>query len=308
MAKLRGNVRKVLNRRSGAILAASAMAVAAWEEYSHRRVLRADIDDSDVRVERLSDLRYDAEGLATIEAGLVREWGPFGLLGFESAAEMARVAGGTIFVAEVREGERFVPKGIVQTILVEAGGDPERLLADYPTFGELTSRDSWRKSGHGGDTVVLLQITVFEARGGGLGSLLRNAVLNMIGKDVRHALTTTPVDPVRAKRQTGKRAKVSIDDPKTYTAAMRFHAHAGATPSVIAEGYKASEVRSGHGEDVVFMRYERGEEDAWPEPPEMHVTKRGPVGERLTRTVRRLRWSRRKVTLPAVDEETGLVA
>src|SRR5438445_6646326 len=49
-----------------------------------------------------------------------------------------------------------------------------------------------RASTRGGDTVILLQITVLDRdeRGGGLGSLLRNAALHMLRDDVKDRKST----------------------------------------------------------------------------------------------------------------------
>src|SRR5690606_31081594 len=113
---------------------------------------------------------------------------------------------------------------------------------------------------------VLLQITVLgrQERGGGLGSLLRNAALHMQPSDVRFALTTTPVD-----RASGA-AELNLEDPGTYTAAMRFHVRGGATPAMLLPGYKAQVLvdpeddQPRHAEDVVVMRYARGDDGAWP--------------------------------------------
>jgi len=295
---------KVVNPRSGALVAVSAMAAAAaWREIEHRHVLRADLPETHVRVERLSDLRYDRESLAAIEAGLRAEWGAFALFGFESVAEMAAQAGATTFVARQQDGERFVVKGAVQTLLVDACGDAEVLRAAYPTFQALTGREVWRRSRRrGGDTAVLLQITVFgrDERGGGLGSLLRNAALNMLSKDVRFALTTTPVDLPDGG------GAVRLDDASSFTPAMRFHARAGAAPALLLPGYKAGG-GEGHGEDVVMMRYARDEAGEWPAPkPAMRLRSAGPMQERLSREARRLRSLRvrrpvlRRLALPRV--------
>ena len=292
-----GLAAKVVNPRSGALVAVSAVAATmAWREIERRRVLRADLPESSVRVERLADLRYDRESLAAVERGLRVEWGEFALLGFESVEEMAAQAGATTFVARRREGDSFAVKAALQAILVDAHGDPGVLREEHPTFRALTDGESWRRSRRrGGDTAVLLQITVFdqEERGGGLGSLLRNAVLNMLAKDVRYALTTTPVD--RPKR--GRRLR--LDDAATYTPAMRFHVRGGAEATEVLPGYKVGG-ESSHGADVVVMRYARDEAGEWPVTrPAMRLHSAGPMEERLTRTARRLAALRvRRPTLP----------
>src|SRR6187551_1481171 len=58
---------------------AATVAVAAWQEIEHRRIDFADLVEVPVRVERLSELKHDAESLALVEAGLKKEWGHFGL-------------------------------------------------------------------------------------------------------------------------------------------------------------------------------------------------------------------------------------
>src|SRR6478736_2268209 len=88
----------------GAIVGTAGMvAVAAWQEIEHRRVDFADLIEVPVRVERLSELKHDAEALALIEAGLNKEWGHFGLLGFQSIDDMLALAGGSIFIALLQE-------------------------------------------------------------------------------------------------------------------------------------------------------------------------------------------------------------
>lgn len=274
---------KVVSPKGGAFFAVSAAsalaATVAWQEIERRRVLRADLAESGLRVERLADLRFDREALAAVERGLRAEWGDSALLGFASVEAMAAQAGTTTFVARRREGERLVVKGALQSILTDVHGDAALLAEAYPTFQSLTEEDSWRRSRRrGGDTAVLLQITVFDEaeRGAGLGSLLRGAALNMLPKDVRYALTTTPV-------AAAQRERLRLAEPETYNAAMRFHARGGAEPALLLPGFKA-------GVDVVVMRYARNEAGEWPAPrPAMRLRSAGPLGERLTRTARRLR-------------------
>jgi hypothetical protein len=297
---------KLVNARNGAIVAGAAVAAAsaAWDR-THRHVTRADLTEAQMRVERLSDLRHEKGVIAAIDAGLVAEWGPFAFLGFESAAEMAAEAGDTIFVVVERDDDGPHARGIVQTLLADVHGDPELLEAAYPNFRALTARETWKASRHhGGDTAVLLQITTLSAateRGGGIGSLLRNAVLNMLPKSVKYALTTTPVDGTTYET-------VDFEDTSTYTPAMRFHARGGANPSHLLPGYKVpedSDAESSHGRDVVMMRYERDEEGNWPaKRPPMRVRSLGPIEERLLRTGRRLRirgvHAPRRLHLPAM--------
>jgi hypothetical protein len=245
-----------------------------------------------MRVVHLSDLRGETECLQAIEAGLRGEWGPYAFLGFDGIDEMAARAGETIFVVIKREGDDVVPRGIVQTMLGDFHGDPAELVAAYPSFTDLTSRDSWKRSRRkGGDTAVLLQITTLgpTERGGGLGSLLRNAVLNMLDKQVKYALTTTPIDGIAT-------GTLNPADPSTYSAAMRFHARGGARPTIVLPGYKTPDPPTGatsHGHDVVVMRYERDPSGVWPAPrPEMRVRSMGPLQERLSRAVRRRKLGR----------------
>jgi hypothetical protein len=73
---------------------------------------------------------------------------------------------------------------------------------------------------------------------------------------------------------------------------MRFHARGGATASAYLVAFKQppSGEGSGHGSDVVIMRYERNEDGAWPAArPEMRVHSSGPLQRRLTIATRRLR-------------------
>ena len=217
----KGTLKAFAGRRA-MFFAASAAAVAAsaWE-LEHRKVRRADLTDeeADLRVEKLSDLRYESEVLDAIERGLSDEWGEFAFLGFTDVREMLAKAGDTIFVVVERSPAGVSARGIVQTILTDVHGDAALLQETYPDFATLTSPESWKRSRtKGGDTAVLLQITtlVQSKRGGGIGSLLRNAVLNMLDGRVAYALTTTPVDGAAL-------ADVVVEDAKTYTAAMRFH-------------------------------------------------------------------------------------
>jgi hypothetical protein len=304
MKKLRNS--KLVNARNGAIVAGAAVAAAsaAWDR-THRHVAGADLTEAEMRVERLSDLRHEKGVMATIDEGLRKEWGPFAFLGLENVQEMASEAGDTIFVVVERDEDGPHARGIVQTILADVHGDPELLEAAYPNFRALTAHESWRASRHhGGDTAVLLQITTLAPateRGGGIGSLLRNAVLNMLPKTVKYALTTTPVDGATAD-------SIDFADTSTFTPAMRFHARGGANPSHLLLGYKIPddpEAETSHGRDVVMMRYERDEAGDWPaKRPPMRVRSLGPLEERLLRTGRRLRirgiHAPRRIHLPAV--------
>lgn len=277
--------------RTGALVAASAMAAVAWHELEHRRVRRAELTDAHVRVERLSDLRDDRQALEAIARGLGEEWGPFAFLGFEDVALMAAEAGESIFVAsEVGRSSR-TPLAVLQTIILDCHGDPNWLRAAYPKFQELTGAQTWRLSrSHGGDTAILLQITTLgrDERGAGLGSQLRNAALHMLPKEIRYALTTTPVDVGPDKPE------LDIADAKTFTPAMKFHARGGAEPTVVLLKFKAPADRrrrgaGRHGSDVVVMRYVRDAEGNWSAPrPHMRLRSMGPIEQRLVHTADRL--------------------
>src|SRR6476646_6439468 len=87
----------LLSPVGGAIVGTAAtVAVAAWQELEHRRMDFADLVEVPVRVERLSELKHNAESLALIEAGLKREWGYFGLLGFDNIEDMLAQAGSSV--------------------------------------------------------------------------------------------------------------------------------------------------------------------------------------------------------------------
>ena len=284
----KGKAARFVTVRNGAIVAASAAAVASAWERTHRHVTSADLTEADLRVERLSDLRHEVVMLAAVQDGLQKEWGSFAFLGFRDVLEMAAEAGETIFVVVERNGDGPTARGIVQTTLTDVHGDPEMLEAAYPSFQSLTARENWKHSRHhGGDTAVLLQITTLgPERGGGLGSLLRNAVLNMLPKQVEYALTTTPVDGAKTE-------SIDVEDASTYTPAMRFHARGGANPARILPGYKTPAPEgapTAHGQDIVIMRYARDDTGAWPaKRPPMRVRTLGPLQERFLRTGRSLK-------------------
>lgn len=286
--------------RKGAVAAAasaaSAALAAAAYEIEHRSVSQADLADSRIRIQRLWDLRADRETLDLIGRGLTEEWGSSAFLGFQSLDEMASRAGQDIFVARrvLDSGELQV--AVLQTTRVEAGGDPARLLEAFPDFAALTSYRSWSSSEHrSGDTVVLLQITTLgrQERGGGLGSQLRNAALHLQPGSVRYALTTTPVDSEEG-------VALDLDDPSTFTAAMRFHVRGGAAPATVMPGYKAQARQEGamparHASDVVVMRYVRDSEGSWPAAkPAMRIRRAGPLQQRISLAWRRLRRARRR--------------
>ena len=283
-------VKAVSSRRGVLVAAAAATAAASAWETGHRRVRRADLEESGARIEKLSNLRHDKQALAAIAAGLEDEWGEFAYLGFKNLRDLLSKAGETIFVVVEQEAEVATALGIVQTILADVHGDAALLQETYPDFAALTSPESWKTSRtHGGDTVVLLQITTLakSKRSGGIGSLLRNAALNMLDSHVTYALTTTPLDGARL-------SDIDVELPKTYSAAMRFHARGGASPARILTAYKQpDDGTSKHGTDVVVMRYARDESGEWPAPrPEMRLRTAGPLQRQVARTLRRLRLRR----------------
>jgi hypothetical protein len=292
--------------------AAATVAVAAWQEFEHRRIEFADLQEVPVRVEALAELKHDAESLALIEAGLRKEWGHFGLLGFESIEDLLHQAGRSVFIALLQEGDRFLPRAALQTTTLDIGGDPEALRQAFHSFDELTSATAMHAAERKhGDTAVLLQITVFdqENRGIGIGSLLRDAGLNLLDPSVKYALTMTPVDVAAGKPE------LDLADAATYTPAMRFHGKGGAQPTIRLPGFKAppeGESSGEHGHEIVVMRYERDAEGAWPvAAPEMRIHRVGPIQagwngtrRRIGRWERRLRGSLRRK--PAVVIEDGL--
>jgi hypothetical protein len=280
------------NRKGRVVAAASAAATiaAAAYEFEHRHVSRADLTESHVRIQRLWDIQPEKEDIAKIGDGLLAEWGSFAFLGFDSIAEMAAKAGQSIFVAQRRLDERDTQTCVLQTIRIQANGDPALLLEQHSTFADLTSNKSWNESIYrGGDTVVFLQITTLgrQERSAGLGTLLRNAALHMQGSEVKFALTTTPVD-----QDSG--AVLNLEDPNTYTPAMRFHVRGGAKPTLLLPAYKAFEQADEddpkHASDVVVMRYARGDDGIWPTArPTMRLRRAGPLQQRLALAWRRLR-------------------
>ncbi len=286
--KLPRTAMKAVSSRRGVLVAAAAAttAASAWET-GHRRVRRADLPESGVRIEKLSDLRHDEQALAAIASGLENEWGEFAYLGFKNLREVLSKAGDTIFVVVERDEEGATALGIVQTILADVHGDAELLQETYADFAALTSPESWKASRtHGGDTLVLLQITTLakSKRSAGIGSLLRNAALNMLDSHVSYALTTTPVDGAGL-------GDIDVELPETYTAAMRFHARGGASPARTLPSYKDPPgVPTKHGKDVVVMRYARDESGEWPAPrPEMRLRTMGPLQQQVNQALRRLR-------------------
>jgi hypothetical protein len=124
---------------------------------------------------------------------------------------------------------------------------------------------------------------------------------------VKYALTTTPVDSAPG-------VVLKLDDPSTYTPAMRFHIRGGAAPTIILRDFKEKTDENGdplkHASDIVVMRYARLEDGTWKAPrPDMRLRRTGPLQQRVTLAWRRLRRRSRKprvapkVTLE-IPEET----
>src|SRR4051812_2325154 len=287
----------LLSPVGGAIVGTAAtVAVAAWQEIEHRRMDFADLVEVPVRVERLSELKHDAESLALIEAGLKKEWGHYGLLGFDSIHDMLAQAGNSVFIALLQDDDKFLPKAALQTTTVDIDGDPQTLHLAYRNFDELTSAEAMHAaSKRHGDTALLLQITVFdqENRGIGIGSLLRDAGLNLLDDSVKYALTMTPVDVAPGK------PALDIAQAATYTPAMRFHGKGGAVPTIGLPGYKTppeGESSGGHGHDIVVMRYARNDEGAWPvAAPQMRIHRVGPLQARWIGTRKGIGRLRRRI-------------
>jgi hypothetical protein len=275
--------------KGGVLVATSAIAAAAWNELEHRRIARADLDAAPVRIVRLGELKDDASALSVIEDGLRREWGEFAFLGFDTLRDLASSAGRLVLVALVDDGEGFVPRAALQTTFADCAGDPGRLRDELPSFRDLTAARALKRAAkRGGDTVVCLQITVFGAddRGLGLGSLLRDAGLNLLDEEVRYALTTTPIDLAPAQ------PALDLEDKSTFTASMRFHARGGAVPVMVLPAFKRADepADNKHGSDIVIMRYTRDAEGNWPVAmPAMHFRRVGPLQARLESTARRVK-------------------
>jgi hypothetical protein len=256
----------------GAAATIVAVTAATHQMMNSRGVRALSFAGSTIYVSRLRSLRADAEALETLENALRAEWGTFGLLGFSSIEEMRNACGKMVFVA-YRQGDNGVtPVAILQTTLLDVAGDAGRLAARHPSFLDLTSKASLRDAQLiGGDTAVLLQITVIDEglRRGGLGSLLRDTALTMLDRSVDYALTTTPIDVNPGGTEP------SFDDPSTFTSAMRFHARGGAVPVLRLSGYKTDPTGESprHSTDVVAMRYERNAEGQWPmvRPRNLHA-------------------------------------
>jgi hypothetical protein len=223
----------------------------------------ADVLDEEqpYRISTLEDLKDDPEVLGAIQRELLAEWGPFAPRDLDDMRRMAQQAGRFIFVIQFYEGGQPGPvSGVLQTGLVDAGGDPERLLAAYPTFDAITGAGSWETAAAmRGDTAMLLQITAFGDRSKGVGSRLRDAALYMLPPTVKYALTTTPVPE-----------GFTLESDPESSPATRFHYRGGARPAGYAPGFKLPAIeRLGwpagrqSNRDVVFMRYTRLDNGDW---------------------------------------------
>lgn len=248
-----------------ALVGAGTAAVAAGTVIAMRYQGRpyADVlaDEQPYRVSTLDDLRDDEEALALIQRELLAEWGPFGPADMDEMKAMLRNAGRLVFVIRFYEdGELGPPSGVLQTGLVRAGGEPDRLRSAFASFDDITAHGTWEAAPRmHGDTAVLLQITAFGDRSKGIGGRLRDTALYMLPAHVKYALTTTPVPS-------------GFDltaDPESQPA-TKFHFRGGARPAGYAPGFKvASEGRPGSpagrqaNTDVVFMRYSRNEDGMW---------------------------------------------
>jgi len=251
--------------RLTAIIGAGTAAVAAGTVYALRHPGQpyADVfaDEQPFRVSTLDDLRGDDAALALVQRELLAEWGPFGVRDMDEMRLMLRNAGRMVYVIRFYEdGELGPPSGVLQTALAPVSGDPERLLALYPSFDALTAGGTWAASpSMRGDTAILLQITAFGDRSRGVGGRLRDTALYMLPPSIRFALTTTPVP---AGFGPGS-------DPESQPA-TRFHYRGGARPAGYAPGFKAppperQDAPPGRqaNQDVVFMRYRRLDSGEW---------------------------------------------
>jgi hypothetical protein len=248
-----------------ALVGASSAAVAVGTVYVMRHYGRtyADVleDEQPYRVTTLEELQDDDQALESIQRELLAEWGPFAPRDIDDMRRMAHNAGRFIFAIQFYEdGELGPVSGVLQTGLVDAGGDPARLQSAYPTFDAITGGGSWETAASmRGDTAALLQITAFGDRSKGVGSRLRDTALHMLPPSVRYALTTTPV-PEGFDLES---------DPET-SPATRFHFRGGARPAGYAPGFKLPAVERAawpagrqNNHDVVFMRYTRREDGDW---------------------------------------------
>jgi hypothetical protein len=248
-----------------AFVGAGSAAVAMGTVYVMRHYGRfyADVLDEEqpYRISTLEDLRDDPEALEAIQRELLAEWGPFAPRDLDDMRRMAQNASRFIFVIQFYEdGQPGPVSGVLQTGLADAGGDPERLLAAYPTFDAITGAGSWETAASmRGDTAMLLQITAFGDRSKGVGSRLRDAALYMLPPTVKYALTTTPVPE-----------GFTLESDPESSPATRFHYRGGARPAGYARAFKlpAAE-RAGWpagrqaNHDVVFMRYSRLDIGDW---------------------------------------------
>ena len=255
---------KTIGLGAAALLGTGAIGAGLYlHRNSERSIISAEVYDPHCLVQRLYEIKDDAETLGMLQRELENEWGPFAPANPNEMYAMAENAGKMIYV--MRQFEDRVPGapiGILQTGLADVHGDYKKLVGKYPAFNAVTSNGTWEESMRmGGDTALLLQITAFGERSRGVGSLLRDTVLYMLPRNVRHALTLSPIDGT---------GYVDLQNPETYTPTMRFHIGGGAKPAGYARDYKVPDParpnidkENKHGHDVVFMKYSRDEAGEW---------------------------------------------
>lgn len=241
---------------AGVLAVASAVAATAWREYDNREIVSAELPETGHIIQRLYDIAYDRGKLRYIQERLHKEWGPFGPRDMEGMAMMARNAGKTTYIISKYDGKNVgTPEGALQTIVADVGGDPDRLVEQFPTWNDLTSYGTWENARNmKGDTVVLLQITRL-GDDNGVGAILRNGALNMLLPGIEYGITTTPTDGQ------DDLTKINFDDQKSYAGAMTFHMRGGAKPTGLKENYKIPpedrDEENGHSTHIAFMRYSR---------------------------------------------------
>ncbi len=263
---------------TGVFAIASAVAAAAWHEHDNREIVSAELPD--LLLQRLYDIRGEQDSMGLIEEKLPEEWGrQYGFLGFDDVCQMANIAGHSIYIARtIEDGKLSLPKVTLQTIRVNVHGDSKTLTSLYPTWMDLVSRENFERARkYGGDTLILLQIDVFDEKNAGIGSRVRNVVFYCSPPEIEHVRSTTPID--------GKSVdQINLSDSKTYTSSMRFHARGGAVPMMIKEGYKSPVANERHGADIVFMGYDRDANHNWPTPKPENLTlhSMGPAQQKLS--------------------------
>lgn len=242
---------------AGSAAAAGALAVIQQAERIRRPRHLAEYE-----ITTLAELADEEEALATIQQELLAEWGAFAPQDMTEMRRLVERAGHLSYVIRFREedGSLGPPCGVLQTARADIGGDPERLTEVFESFNAITDSGTWERSPEmAGDTALLLQITAFGERSRGVGSRLRDAALYSLPREVRFALTTTPVDD-------------SFDpaaDAGDYPPAVNFHYRGGAELAGYARGFKlppaGADVAAGrqHNRNVAFMRYTRASNGEW---------------------------------------------